>query len=105
MLKCFVNALANCLHYDTTRAADTTYGLFLSNEDPTLGAWLENGRTLDFYKFKSAKVSRPGNNYIAACYQYKCRQSLTHNTAIVMASRRLLCTYFQSLSVCFVLIV
>ncbi len=40
----------------TACSADQNYGLFLSNENPTLGQWLENGRTLDSYHFKPAKV-------------------------------------------------
>nr|A0A3G2LGI8.1 RecName: Full=Talin [Oscarella pearsei]AYN71349.1 talin [Oscarella pearsei] len=33
-------------------AAGQGYGLFLANEDPKRGVWLESGRTLDFYLLK-----------------------------------------------------
>jgi talin len=29
------------------------YGLFLADEDPRKGIWLENGRTLDYYLLRS----------------------------------------------------
>lgn len=34
------------------------FGLFLSDEDPRKGIWLENGRTLDYYLLRSG-VSLP----------------------------------------------
>lgn len=35
------------------------YGLFLSDEDPRKGIWLESGRTLDYYMLRNGvKASR-----------------------------------------------
>lgn len=35
----------------TAPASD--YGLFLSDEDPRKGIWLESGRTLDYYMLRN----------------------------------------------------
>lgn len=35
----------------TATASD--YGLFLSDEDPRKGIWLESGRTLDYYMLRN----------------------------------------------------
>lgn len=40
----------------TAPASD--YGLFLSDEDPRKGIWLESGRTLDYYMLRNGV-----NNY------------------------------------------
>ncbi|MEJ1285495.1 hypothetical protein NN561_016490 [Cricetulus griseus] len=41
----------------TGQASD--YGLFLSDEDPRKGIWLEAGRTLDYYMLRNGKKQRP----------------------------------------------
>lgn len=34
-------------------ASASDYGLFLSDEDPRKGIWLESGRTLDYYMLRN----------------------------------------------------
>jgi len=34
-------------------APASDYGLFLSDEDPRKGIWLESGRTLDYYMLRN----------------------------------------------------
>lgn len=39
------------------------YGLFLSDEDPRKGIWLESGRTLDYYMLRNGvRISQPHTN-------------------------------------------
>lgn len=33
------------------------YGLFLSDEDPRKGIWLESGRTLDYYMLRNGVIT------------------------------------------------
>lgn len=39
--------------------AASDYGLFLSDEDPRKGIWLESGRTLDYYMLRNGVHYRP----------------------------------------------
>lgn len=39
------------LHFFCVSASD--YGLFLSDDDPRKGIWLESGRTLDYYMLRN----------------------------------------------------
>lgn len=42
---------ANCCSFLSGLASD--YGLFLSDEDPRKGIWLESGRTMDYYMLRN----------------------------------------------------
>lgn len=46
------------------------YGLFLSDEDPKKGIWLEAGKALDYYMLRNG-VSRSCNTKVAICGNYK----------------------------------
>nr|AAI21720.1 Zgc:152648 [Danio rerio]AAI65231.1 Unknown (protein for MGC:193093) [Danio rerio] len=43
------------------------YGLFLSDEDPRKGIWLEGGRTLDYY------MLRNGVSALIICFTSSCQ--------------------------------
>jgi len=47
------------------------FGLFLTDEDPKKGVWLENGRTLDYY------MLRNGVSVLLNCYE-ACLSTYTH---------------------------
>lgn len=45
------------------RLSASDYGLFLSDEDPRKGIWLESGRTLDYYMLRNGvPISQPHTN-------------------------------------------
>ena len=48
----FVTTVSNVLMFFLAASA-SDYGLFLSDEDPRKGIWLESGRTLDYYMLRN----------------------------------------------------
>lgn len=41
------------------------YGLFLSDEDPKKGIWLEAGKALDYYMLRNGVSHHYTNNYLS----------------------------------------
>lgn len=48
--------------------AASDYGLFLSDDDPRKGIWLESGRTLDYYMLRNG-VRQKKKSHAIACGQ------------------------------------
>ena len=57
----------------TAPASD--YGLFLSDEDPRKGIWLESGRTLDYYMLRNGvnDYTQFNPRYIPSVVSVTCR--------------------------------
>lgn len=66
--------------------AANDYGLFLSDEDPKKGIWLEAGKALDYYMLRNG-VSQ--SSYKSLCYAQKTKATccfLIGNLAVVFSS-------------------
>lgn len=82
MHTCASNTLAFVLHVP---ASD--HGLFLSDEDPRKGIWLESGRTLDYYMLRNGVgVSQPHTNLFSTgvfeCQNERKRVFFSLNVAL-----------------------
>lgn len=51
--------MAVCFNECLVSSTAADYGLFLADEDPKKGVWLENGRTLEYYLLRNGVRCSP----------------------------------------------